>query len=279
MRKLIALVLMISIGFWAATDQAQTIVGRRFGINPIPAFTNTARSCNGTSDHMDTTVSVGNTLAFDGGQAGPWTIAFWMKSEDLTQTNRYVYDTFYSPDGHTDNPAIIYGFVNDGSGHATIEAFANDIGDLRTGSGLTPTDTNWHYIAYRHAAAGGEYAKFFDGSKTIIAANRTFTNHNGTGVVVCAGSTGGGGGFGFAAYAHVSIAHFIQTQTSISDSDIATLAGSCITSGITLATNSDYWPFLGAASPEPEHSPSTNTYSLTVTGTTQVSGPPSCTGL
>ena len=103
------------------------------------------------------------------GNTGPFTIVFWFKSGDITQSNAYILISYQA----TKQWAIIYEFVNN-----TIEFFSPGAPgtDPRIDSGITIPDTNWHHIAYRKDGAGASgWDKFLDGSKTQINGNIDFT--------------------------------------------------------------------------------------------------------
>lgn len=193
-----------------------------------------------------------------------FTVAFWFKSHDVTQTNRYAL-AIGSVEGTF---AVIYGFVNDGSGHAQLEAFDPQASvSPRTGSQITILDTNWHHVAYRYN--GTEWAYFLDGSKTVINASVTLgMSAQATSCTLILNAADPPSN-----YADASYARLIVTTAAMSDAQISALASTtCSSSGITSVQG--YWKLLGASSPEPESSPSPNTNSLTLAGTpTQVTGP------
>lgn len=229
------------------------------GGNVTVSSSTTARLFNGSSDQLTNSTCYLNVL-----QAGtsPFTISLWFKSAGLTQTNTYA-----MLDNVSGNQvALIYGFVNDGSGHAQLELFVTGGtgGNFRTGSQITILDTNWHHIVYRYDGTT-EYDLFLDGSKTVINASFTGTLPNGSCTSFTLGSGGGG------SYVNASIARVLISNAAITDGQVAALAGAtCSSSGV--SGTQGYW-LINGSSPEPEHSPSPNTNSLTVTGTTTTTGP------
>jgi hypothetical protein len=94
------------------------------------AQSNYAVNYNATNDSMKVT---GFTT-----DISDWSLEFWMKSNNLTQTNRYVIDV-----GGSNQPAIIYGYVS-----KTLEVFGLGDGCRLAGTQISVTDTNWHHIVY-----------------------------------------------------------------------------------------------------------------------------------
>jgi hypothetical protein len=214
----------------------------------------TARSFAGSSFLSST-----STGYFAG--ASSFTIAYWFKSADVTQTNTYVIE-FGNGNG---DPAIIYGYANDGSGHAQLELY---FGFFRSGSQVTIADTNWHHVAYRYD--GTEFAKFLDGSKTIVNASLTGTLGNSPIGLWIGAANNSGSGIGFV---QASLARLYFSSAALSDGQITSMAGpTCSTSGVSGTLG--YW-LLGTGSPETESSPSGGSNSLTVpgSGTSIVTGP------
>lgn len=92
-----------------------------------------------------------------------FTIAFWMKAANLTQTNKYILskNNFY---------AILWEYVNN-----TVEFFALGFAgpdNPRVGSQIVVADTDWHYIVY--AYDGSTWMGYKDG-KEVFSLIKTFT--------------------------------------------------------------------------------------------------------
>lgn len=249
--KLLALVFFTCTLAFPQASQRALVISQR-------SAATTARAYNGTAtDHLTNSIDY-----FSGASA--FTIAFWFKSGGTGQINSYLWST--STGGN--QTSVLYGYSSPG-GIAAVEFYSPGFTgtDPRSSSGITIPDTNWHHIAYRYD--GTVWAKFLDGTKTVINASITFATGTGAGVSSeWMDSTGGGG-----APANGSQARFYLSTSALSDGQIAALAGSCSSSGVSGTVG--YW-LLGVASPETESSPSPNTHSLTVAGTTIVVGPP-CT--
>ena len=237
-----------------------------------------ARNSDGTSGN-GLQVAAGSLLS--GG--GPWCIAFWFKSNDVSQTNRYI----SSFDTGTPQKAIIYGFVNSG-GNAQIEFFSSTghTGtNPRTGSQITITDTNWHHIAYRKAGTGtAEYARFLDGTKTVINASATTvfgltsnitTLFNSTTLTTSAVNAHMAE---FAVWDHISGGGAVPN-----DAQIAALAKGAsplffprglVSGGVSVGTTlAAYWPMRTGGAAEVSRLSRTGVFSLANTGTVQSAHP------
>jgi len=226
------------------------------GGNVTASSSTTGRLFNGSSDNLT------NSTCYLNIAINPFTISFWFQSADVTQTNAYVMIDSISGN----QISVIYGFVNDGSGHAQLELFVTGGtgGNFRTGSQITILDTNWHHVVYRWDGIS-EYDLFLDGTKTVINSSFTATVPNGSCTSFTLGAAGGGNFF------HGSLARVLISNAAITDGQVTALAGAtCSSSGV--SGTEGYW-LLAGASPEPEHSPSPNTNSLTVNGTTTTPGP------
>ena len=176
----------------------------------------TARAFNGTNANLS------NTHGYWNGNTA-FTVAFWFKSASVAQTNVYVED--WEINGSSSRPAIIYGFVNDGSGHAQIEFFCPIGGggctgtDPRTSSQITVLDTNWHHIAYTYN--GTAWTKYLDGTPTTINASISFAlPASGAGLDMFLGSD-----VGSAHLFHGSLAREYISTSALSGAQIASLAG------------------------------------------------------
>src|SRR5687768_17301520 len=124
-----------------------------------------AWSFDGTNDYVGRTSTP--PLAAHG--TNPFTVAFWFRSLNNGRTNDYICSGLSGGNG----AAIIYEFVDN-----KIEIYnAGGSGtDPRPSSDITIADTNWHHIAYRKSASGtSEWAKYLDGTKTVINASISFS--------------------------------------------------------------------------------------------------------
>jgi hypothetical protein len=193
--------------------------------------------------------------------ATTFTVAFWHKSGNPAQGAGYIAN---NNDGGP-QISVISGFATSG-GFDEIEFFTSGGGsDFRTGSQIPTPDSNWHHYAYRSNGATGEWALFVDGVKTVINATLFGTLPQITGPA-CTLILGG---------SEMSLARYYISTAALSDGQIAAMAGAtCSTSGV---SGTVLYALLGQGSPDPEHSPSPNTNSFTVTGATVSTGP-SCSG-
>lgn len=211
-----------------------------------------ARSSDGSSGNYLLQSSFNPLSSSD----GPFTLAFWFKPANLTQTDTYILHI------ESNNCAIIWEYAPD-----TVEFFASGTSGAtnpRTDSGIVLSDTNWHHIAYRKADGTGAWDKFLDGVKTPINASADFTL-----------SSGGGDMYVFAGSATTnmcacSLAELALWTSFVSDGDLTTLAGGVRAD--TIGTPAYYWRILGDASPEPEEMGTGET--LAITGTLNQSAHP-----
>ena len=125
--------------------------------------------CLRSSGATNAFISDTNTPLPVNGRAGPWSLLMGIRMANLTQSALYFY---LEGVGGLDGVALIWEFVGN-----TVEVFAPNASGTspRTNSGITIADTNWHVIGYTYAGAGGEYAKWLDGTKTVINSTITFT--------------------------------------------------------------------------------------------------------
>lgn len=190
---------------------------------------------------------------------GPWAIGFWFKSGSTSQSNTYL---LVSTDATgTFQTAVIYEYVND-----TVEIYdSNFIGtNPRTNSGLSVADTNWHHIFYKKAASGtAEYAKWIDGSKTVIDASAT-TTLTGLKTRFYALSAGGVG------YVNASMADLAIWEGNVPSDDQITMMSKGLSAAAFDATY--FWPLFGRYSAETSWVRSDS--DLTVTNATAGDHPP-----
>lgn len=213
-----------------------------------------ARSFDGTNDCLEST---SQPLPAHGTNA--FTVAFWFRSLTTARTNDYICSGL----GGENSGAIIYEFVDN-----QIEFYGNPGGgtDPRTSSQIAIADTNWHHIAYRKAASGAaEWAKYLDGTKTVINASISFSlsgaahNHFKLGASTSTGTAGD--------FANIELAEFAVWTSAVSDDDIAAMADGV--SPLFYKPNT-YWQLIGQMSPEQARQ---GTLALTVTGATAAAHP------
>lgn len=227
-----------------------------------------ARSSDATSGWVLTSTAALPLTTAAVGNLGPFTIVFWFKSHDTSQTNRYLHSMNSVPSGT--QYAVIYGFASQ-----QIEFY--DPGftgtDPRTNSGITIGDTNWHHVAYRYNGAGSTWDKFLDGTKTSINATITFTVPS-----LGIGDTPRWALFGFWNGSSTSAEASVEMQevaylpsTALSDGNISNLANGSVSLATLVGATDPYWPLCGTASPEPDLS--SNAWDLTVSGPVFATGP------
>lgn len=263
LKKVLAVLLSFLPGTLPALCQGKVSgSGKISGVGSISStatVVSTARALNGTSDAMSNTAGTVPYL----NSAGAFTIMGKIKSADLTQTNRYLYEL----GSGSNSIAVIYGYVSSG-GKAELELYCPSCTNSpRTGSQIViPDTTNWHTFAYN-----------WDGTTLTVSLDGTTVNTvavaigmPATAAKVYVGEADNASGF-----FHGSVARFFVANAAIGTSAISTFAGpTCSTSGLTSVQG--YWPSKGTSSPEPEASPSPNSNSLTLTGTTEDLGGPPC---
>ncbi len=216
----------------------------------------TARSFDGSTQRAY------NSVCYLSG-ASNFTIAFWFKPANLTQTNKYLVAAINNT-GSYNQASVIWGYTDNtveffGSGHSGAT-------DPRTNSSIVVSDTNWHHIAYRKN--GSAWDKFLDGVKTSINASADFaigTINSSCGLFVANDGSP-------TSSTAMSAARLYISTSALTDGQIAAMAGTtCGTSGVSSTVG--YWLLLGNNSPEPESPPSPNTNVLTL-----VNSPPQTTG-
>ena len=216
-----------------------------------------ARSFNGTSDFLN------NVTGYLSGSSGPFTIALWMKSASVTQTNAYLGDSDDSVSAI--GWALRYGFTNDGAGHAQVDFFVT-AGGFGTGSQIAILNTNWHHICYRYLGAASEWAYFLDGTKTVINASLTGTFSTGLNELLIGASGITGSNFYNGSLAEIAI-----WTTNVSDANITSLAAGSKATNFSPGNLIGYWQLCGTASPEPDGSGAG--HSVALTGTTAAAHP------
>lgn len=212
-----------------------------------------ARSFDGTNDYLSR-----STQPLPAHGTNAFTVAFWFRSLDNGRTNDYICSGIAGENAG----AIIYEFVNN-----QIE-FYNAAGsgtDPRTSSGITIADTNWHHIAYRKQSGTAEWAKYLDGSKTVINASISFSISGAAQNFFFLGASSATGTPGD--YANIELADFGVWTSAVSDADIARMAAGF---SAKFFKPNYLWELYGTASPETQYG---NTLPLTVNGATAAAHP------
>ena len=115
-----------------------------------------------------------------------FTLAFWFKPANLTQTNTYILERAAAGGADPNNGyAVLWEYANN-----QVEFYAGDYtgSNPRTGSGLTLSDTNWHHIIYTYD--GSTWEGYLDGANVFSTA-RTFTLDGGAGALTIGAAAGG----------------------------------------------------------------------------------------
>ena len=251
--------LFLMVGSGLAYGQGFAFSNGTFtGSTTLISGSSAARSFNGSTDSLRSTTPYLS-------QATSFTIAFWFKSGNLAQNSTYIFESG-GANPPTAQISVLYGYVNSG-GKDQIELYTagHSGGNLRTGSQITIADANWHHVAYRYN--GTVWCYFLDGVKTTINPNISATLANFSG-----GAASWMDRINAPANTSGSMARFYVSTEALTDAQIQTLADPCNLSTAGVPGTVGYWLIKGA-SPEPESSPSPNNNSLTVTGTTAVTGP------
>lgn len=220
-----------------------------------------ARSFDGVNDYIGN----GSVVPLPSHGTNPFTVAFWFRSLDNSRTNDYI----CSGIGGGNAGAIIYEYVNN-----QIE-FYNASGsgtDPRTSSGITIADTNWHHVAYRKSASGtSEWAKYLDGTKTVINASISFnlTGASDIDFYLAASTSSGTPGD----YANIELARFGVWGSAVADTNIEAMAKGM---NPLKFRPLHYWELVGNDSPERS---AFGNLPLTVTGATKADHPRGVVGL
>jgi hypothetical protein len=212
-----------------------------------------ARSFDGVNDWIGNNAQ---PLVSHGTNA--FTVAFWLRSLDNARTNDYICSGL----GGENAGALIYEYVDN-----QIEFDGNPGGgtDPRTSSGITIADTNWHHVAYRKQSGTAEWAKYLDGSKTVINASISFNlsgaaqNHFKLGASTSTGTAGD--------FANIELARFGVWNSAVADAHIEAMAKGM---NPLKFRPTHYWELLGNDSPERA---TFGGLSLTVTGATKADHP------
>lgn len=224
------------------------------------AALNAARSSNGTIGWNLQNATLGT--GFPGANpAGPWTVAFWFKAANLSQSSSVITD--FIQDNTGARWIIFFESTDD-----KISMFHN-IASIPTGNEITVPNTAWHHYAYRKDAGGSSnFDYFIDGTKTSISTAASFN------LFTDAGSNLGVRFFeswSNANQVNGDIAEYGLWTSSLSDANIANMAAGSL-DGSTLTTGMlHYWPLCGTASPETDLGSANKT--LTVNNVTQTAHP------
>jgi len=210
-----------------------------------------------------TALSTSNVIKITGwgplaGSAGPFTIAFWFQSGNLSQSQAYLVEG-----GQGSNQwAVIYGYTA-----GQIEFYVGGNASPRLNTKIPINDTNWHHIAYRKSASGSSlWDLFLDGVKTNINPSISFTLPAGSGTNFFAFNSDNSQN-----PCVCGIGDFVVYNSARPDAEIQGLAAG---SHPTLSPDPlVYWPLLGTSNPEPDGSG--NNHPGTVLGNViQVPDPP-----
>ena len=150
----------------------------------------TFNSDNGGSiqfDGVNDYGNLGNTIDFSTYTNG-FTIGFWVKILNISQTNRYLFSKRTS-NGADNQFSVIYGYAS-----STFELYGGVSGGasqvIRTGSQILVNNTNWHFLYY---TVGVTTTGYLDGvvKFTNIYPSLTFTPSTNNNLI----STFNGSGF------------------------------------------------------------------------------------
>jgi len=220
---------------------------------------NNARNFPGSSSN-----SLDNSVSYVAG-ASVFTISAWVKNGSIAQTNTYVIEAYGA--SHADQVSLIYGYS---SHQYQLYTFNQSSGtNPQSISGMTIADTNWHHIAYTYD--GTTLNGYVDGANKFSTAIAFVTNTPHSHFYAAESNSG-------SSNINAAIAQIVITDTALSAGNITSLSN--CTDATTLGLGGHlvgYWKLNAGASPELDSSGNGN--SLTVTGTTTVSGPPACSGV
>jgi hypothetical protein len=148
---------------------------------------NSSNSGNIVFDGVNDYANLGTNINFSTYTNG-FTIGFWVKVLNTSQTNRYVFSKLTTA-GSDNQFSIVYGYVG-----STFELYAGAAGvganqTIRTNSQILVNDTNWHFLYYTVGATTIGYldaiAKFTNtyASLTFVSStnNNLLTTFHGTG--------------------------------------------------------------------------------------------------
>jgi hypothetical protein len=149
----------------------------------------TFNSANGGSivfDGVDDYSNIGSTIDFSEYLNG-FTIGFWVKVLNTSQTNRYLFSKRRN-DGNDNQFSVIYGYVG-----STFELYSTTSGGssqaIRSGSQILVNNTDWHFLYY---TVGATTTGYLDGvvkftntypSLTFVSSsnNNLISSFNGSG--------------------------------------------------------------------------------------------------
>jgi hypothetical protein len=216
-------------------------------------------AARGTTSVSDANAIYNSTFAASPG-SGPFTIAFWFQSGNLSPAPTYLVE------GGRSNQqwAVIYGYT---AGEIELYVYGNSA--PRVSSSITISDKNWHHIAYRKAASGASsWDKFLDGVQTNINPSINFSLPNFTDFFTFNADN-------YQAPCVCDLGDVVFYNSALTNAQIQALAA-----GSHPTVNSNmliYWPLEGTTSPEPDASG--NNHPGTVAGNViEVADPPYSTG-
>jgi hypothetical protein len=222
-----------------------------------PYIPTVARTIEGSSANL----SISNTgFGPLSASNGPFTIALWFQSTNLTPSPSYIVEGF----GGTGalQWSVIYGYTSQ-----QIEFYTGNA-VVRQNSGLPITDAGWHHVAYRKSAAGASaWDKFLDGVRIPISSSVNFSLPQVSSFYAFNADNG-------QALCHCNLGDIALYNAALSDSEVASLA-----QGARPLSVSEppvlYWPLSGGL-PEPDLSGNGN--SGTITGLFGTTSPPPYAG-
>lgn len=216
-----------------------------------------ARSSNATLGWNLSNSNLGTS--FPAARTGPWTIAFWFKAANLSQSSCVILDTMEDWTGWR----FIVFFENVDN---KISLFHN-VSTVPTGNEITVPDTSWHHYAYRKNATGSSSMdRFIDGTKTQITAGASFDLYSSSSNFI---NTRLMESLSNANELAGDLAEFGLWTTNLSDADISNLASGSV-DGSTLSPV-HFWPLCGTVSPETDFG--SGAKNLTVNNVTQSTHP------
>lgn len=120
---------------------------------------------DGTNDYSN----IGSTIDFSTYTNG-FTIGFWVKILNISQTNRYLFSKRRN-DGGDNQFSVIYGYVG-----STFELYGGASGGanqvIRTGSQILVNNTDWHFLYY---TVGATTTGYLDGVVKFVNTYPTLT--------------------------------------------------------------------------------------------------------
>lgn len=203
--------------------------------------------------------------AFLSSNAGPFTVSWWMKPTNLSQSSCALIQantsgTFqhgFRWEGVSDSidfAAAGYSGTNPG----TSSALALDATDVADGC----------WVGYRYNGAAGEWSKWKNGTKSVISASITFT------LASCSPELYFGRNVGMGTNSALcDLAEFAVWHAGLSDDEMAELARGIAADQIARGALQFYMPMRGTLSPERNWVDAAGSTAATVTGATAATHP------